>query len=461
MILRHLTLRGLHGYMDKDIDLRPDINLIVGINGSGKTSVLNVTSWLLQPSIPHLCTTQFDEILLDFSQNGSDAHIRCTQTETEFSFHLEGGEYPDFEPLTVQLARPASAIRTARDRQEMYEAYKGLRPDANEQKTWAALRRISSPIVIGLERTVHSDLLELQVSQTKAHSLGLPPELIESQAGRTPLRRVQQLASEAYSRYRTQLIRINENLREKMMLAAFDIGAAQPSKRRTKRERTILSEAQIDQLEKRVARYFGQESTGNRVHTRGKDGKANVAKKYFGELRNLLEVSKGQQTRASDKALWNVLRGQLQKMNRLFTEFERFDKQSEGAYAEIRKYLDTLNRFLKDSSKQLKFDPNTNALRFDIVDTTGVRDEESRRIDTLSSGEKQIIILLTYLAFSRGRIFIIDEPEISLHPLWQEEFLDGVKNLMPPSTQLIIATHSPAIVGKYVDYCTTLLPYNQ
>jgi len=66
-----------------------------------------------------------------------------------------------------------------------------------------------------------------------------------------------------------------------------------------------------------------------------------------------------------------------------------------------------------------------------------------------------------YLAFQRGKIFVVDEPEISLHPRWQEEFLDGVKDLMRSDTQLIIATHSPAIVGKYVDYCTTLLPYNQ
>ena len=82
-------------------------------------------------------------------------------------------------------------------------------------------------------------------------------------------------------------------------------------------------------------------------------------------------------------------------------------------------------------------------------------------VEALSSGEKQIVILFTYLAFQRGKIFVVDEPEISLHPRWQEEFLDGVKDLMRSDTQLIIATHSPAIVGKYVDYCTTLLPYNQ
>ena len=77
MTLHHLSLRKLHGYMNKEIDFRSDINLIVGINGSGKTSVLNAVSWLLQPSIPDLCTTQFDEIRLDFLQDTANASIRC------------------------------------------------------------------------------------------------------------------------------------------------------------------------------------------------------------------------------------------------------------------------------------------------------------------------------------------------------------------------------------------------
>jgi predicted ATPase len=446
--------------MDKDIDFRNDINLIVGINGSGKTSVLNVVSWLLQPSIPHLCMTEFHEVRLDFSQDGADAVIRCTQTETEFQFFLEGTAYVDFAPLTVQLARPPASIRTLQDREEMFDAYKGLRPDAAEQKTWAALRRMSSPIVVGLERTLHSDQLELQVSQSKAHSLGFPPELIESAVERAPIKRVQQLTTDAYSRYRTRLIQINEQLRQKMMLAAFDIGAAGSG--RTPRRKPILSEAQIEQLEARVSRYFAQETSAVTVRRRRKtEDKTNVARSYFAELRKLLNLSKGSRRGASGEALWNLLLGQLQKMNRLFTEFERFDKKSEQAYSEIRRYLETLNRFLKDSSKQLKYDSRANALTFDIIDARGQTTQTSRGIEALSSGEQQIIILFTYIAFSRGAIFLIDEPEISLHPRWQEEFLDGVKDLMRPDTQLIVATHSPAIVGKYVDYCTTLLPYNQ
>ena len=84
-----------------------------------------------------------------------------------------------------------------------------------------------------------------------------------------------------------------------------------------------------------------------------------------------------------------------------------------------------------------------------------------RGIENLSSGEKQLLILLTYIRYnSKLQLFIIDEPELSLHPKWQEEFLDAIEVLMPKESQLILATHSPEIVGDNEKYCKILLPYN-
>jgi predicted ATPase len=46
--------------------------------------------------------------------------------------------------------------------------------------------------------------------------------------------------------------------------------------------------------------------------------------------------------------------------------------------------------------------------------------------------------------------FIADEPELSLHVLWQERLVECVRELNP-AAQIIFATHSPDIVGKYND----------
>jgi predicted ATP-binding protein involved in virulence len=73
--------------------------------------------------------------------------------------------------------------------------------------------------------------------------------------------------------------------------------------------------------------------------------------------------------------------------------------------------------------------------------------EENTGIFKLSSGEKQIIVMLAQLIFGKKRqIFIIDEPELSLHLGWQELFVNSLIEASP-NTQFIMATHSPTIIG--------------
>jgi len=60
MKLKSLEIKNLYGFMNKTIDFNKQLNLLVGINGSGKTSILNVISWMMQPSYIELCTNEFD-----------------------------------------------------------------------------------------------------------------------------------------------------------------------------------------------------------------------------------------------------------------------------------------------------------------------------------------------------------------------------------------------------------------
>jgi len=73
-------------------------------------------------------------------------------------------------------------------------------------------------------------------------------------------------------------------------------------------------------------------------------------------------------------------------------------------------------------------------------------------ISKLSSGEKQLIILFSEALLQRQEpyIFIADEPELSLHVAWQRKILPAIRQLNP-NAQLIVATHSPEVAGKYSD----------
>ena len=65
----------------------------------------------------------------------------------------------------------------------------------------------------------------------------------------------------------------------------------------------------------------------------------------------------------------------------------------------------------------------------------------------LSSGEKQmLVILLTVLVENREYYaLLMDEPEISLHIEWQQKLIGLIRQLNP-NEQIILSTHSPAMI---------------
>lgn len=69
----------------------------------------------------------------------------------------------------------------------------------------------------------------------------------------------------------------------------------------------------------------------------------------------------------------------------------------------------------------------------------------------LSSGEQHLIVLLNWLLFNNGLdadLVMIDEPELSFHPSWQEKFagiLDRIHNEY--GKDFLLSTHSPAFIG--------------
>ncbi|MBQ8158748.1 MAG: AAA family ATPase [Prevotella sp.] len=74
----------------------------------------------------------------------------------------------------------------------------------------------------------------------------------------------------------------------------------------------------------------------------------------------------------------------------------------------------------------------------------------------LSSGEKQmLIILLTVLVEDdQPYVLFMDEPEVSLHIEWQKRLIDLCLELNP-NVQIILTTHSPAVVmNGWMDHVT-------
>lgn len=67
-----------------------------------------------------------------------------------------------------------------------------------------------------------------------------------------------------------------------------------------------------------------------------------------------------------------------------------------------------------------------------------------------SSGELSLITSIVYIStiITNNSMIIIDEPENSLHPKWQTEYVERLVNLFYyQKPQIIIATHSPLIIS--------------
>ena len=110
-------------------------------------------------------------------------------------------------------------------------------------------------------------------------------------------------------------------------------------------------------------------------------------------------------------------------------------------------FQDIIDDLFKETGKQII--RSENEIRFSQLG-------EVLRPYQLSSGEKQMLaILLTVLVEDRKPyVLFMDEPEVSLHFEWQKRLIELILKLNP-NVQLIVATHSPAVImNGWMDHVT-------
>jgi len=132
----------------------------------------------------------------------------------------------------------------------------------------------------------------------------------------------------------------------------------------------------------------------------------------------------------------------LRRTNYIINLSKKLEIERNKLFSSFNKYIKQLSNFIKD--KKIELSP---ASRYPIRITKNNLDLQ---ITELSSGEKQLFILLTETLLQKNEdyIFIADEPELSLHIEWQKMLLSSIQELNPNS-QIIVATHSPEIAALW------------
>lgn len=144
-----------------------------------------------------------------------------------------------------------------------------------------------------------------------------------------------------------------------------------------------------------------------------------------------------------------------------------FPEQAEIIKQRIDAFFRLINSLFEETGKEIMIDPLNNTIVFSIEDTgkaiiteDGERiytsdnqplytEDEKIQLEQLSSGEKQMLLILTtvFLQEEKPNILLMDEPEISLHITWQDRLIETIRELNP-NCQLIITTHSPNIFAN-------------
>lgn len=103
-----------------------------------------------------------------------------------------------------------------------------------------------------------------------------------------------------------------------------------------------------------------------------------------------------------------------------------------------KQFQDMVDELFSETHKTI--DRKSNEIQF-------VQGSEQLTPYQLSSGEKQmLVILLTVLVENREPyVLLMDEPEISLHIEWQQKLIQLIRELNP-NAQIILSTHSPALI---------------
>ena len=86
----------------------------------------------------------------------------------------------------------------------------------------------------------------------------------------------------------------------------------------------------------------------------------------------------------------------------------------------------------------------------DLLEAVNITWGEGISVDRLSEGEKQLILTagLSLVLNKRNLLFLYDEPDVSLHPKWQREYISGIRKGLDEESMAIITTHSPILVSN-------------
>lgn len=438
MKIKKFSAKDVHGYLDFDISFREQLTFLIGINGSGKTTALKLILALITPSYREFCQIDFDSAELTCHDH-QDITIKANKKDSDkFELSLSIGNevtINEFQILSVD-EKDKMPLESYREKITLYtERFSSL-------EVVKKIESLTNPFFLGLERQMYERMpneerLPIHYRNPRYRNL-IPSSTNQG------LLEVQELVFDYTRSIARQQFKISDEFRSKIFKNSFhfiektssnlDNMELELPKIQERRDRfnNAISNLQIGDASEEIIHFFTriEETLTKVIETKPKGTEDTSDKGFYDHFTQ-----------------WFVNSPQLDRIDEIIKLSDDYQKKISKLKEPIERLELITNKFLKEGSKVLKIS-GEGEIKVLILKN---KKTQVNSIFELSSGERQIIIMIAHLIFSSNRskspIFVIDEPELSLHITWQEIFVDSLI-AANPSTQYILATHSPSIIAK-------------
>lgn len=448
-MLRILRIKAekVHSYIPVDIVFNEQLTFLTGSNGCGKTTVLKLISAILQPNFDILNEIEFKLIRISFINNGVKSFIELKKGIDDNNFDGIQWRYyivdrdNDYSSFEEELFEDKNDIKKYNafksgffklyqkrrinifNRDESLKYRENIYNEFINSRYFEFIQKIYNPIHLGINRQLigsealnRNKLFGYQNNNQEASFRDAERIVVEYVSG---------MADERKNLIETFKSNIFRSLFEYIPLPdSDDIFTKIDEKSFKSRKLSTLLAIKNLELSNEIADEI--EIYYNSLKT--------IQPKVFGTKKDDRDIRELNE--------WFVNRAHLQRIEAISKYAQTYQHAIDKLDLPLKEITKIANSFLNESNKNLKINASG---KLNVVWS-----EKEVITDNLSSGEMQLILIIVHLVFCEFRkessIFMIDEPELSLHLSWQEKFVDAILHASP-STQFILATHSPAIIS--------------
>lgn len=439
--LTRFRVIGLHGSLTMDVRLEDNKLVLLGENGTGKSTFVNLMYYFLTKQWNRLHEYKFSRLLAQFGDEElvlTPEHLQQHFATRQHLHHF------------LQFSRPRVSRATLDQLME-------LAAHDTDSET-AIVERIAAELHV--PKGVVHDMLRDYMKQTKGKPTHLQTlerlisRLVEGQFLYLPTyRRIEQDLRSIFRgvEIETELRKFKERLDRRsgapyLELVEFGMEDVEQT---IARRMAQIKESVRNGLDNLTGTYLREVIRG--VHTKIDvqslgDIDAKALDAVFARIDEItLPTSDKRHLKQKVEAISathrideqdKVIAHFLSKLIELYSEQQADEKN-------VRDFVSICNQYL--TGKRMVYD-NIKYTIFIARDSDGNKAQETLQMKALSSGEKQIVSLFSHLYLSgESRFFvIIDEPELSLSVPWQRRFLPDILQ-SGMCSGLVAVTHSPFV----------------